>query len=159
MVRLWGAAQLFERFQHTHVLYMIHASPHIPSSAFTAILFTFHHQHHYQSLLNGIKHLLTFSFTNKPRYRPHSLCSVFLPVLPDVFGWHSQPAVTEWAESCSHVGQDGVRGGTWLVWSDGLWLPETGADEYNRLLRLVTLWSFQHENVLTPNQESKTGLK
>lgn len=43
----------------------------------------------------------TSSFTNKPGYRPHSLCHP----------WHSQPAVTERAESCSHTGQD--RGKRW----------------------------------------------
>lgn len=58
-----------------------------------------------------IKHLLTFSFTNKPTL----WTSLYvLPVQPHGFLWHSQFAVTGWAKSCSHVGQD--RGERWNCW-------------------------------------------
>lgn len=58
-----------------------------------------------------IKHLLTFSFTNKPTLWT-SLC--VLPVQLHGFVWHSQLAVTGWAKSCSHLGQD--RGERWNCW-------------------------------------------
>lgn len=132
MVRLWGAAQLFERFQQTHTFDSCFHTL-IPPPLFISNPLYFNRSATI-AFLKGIKHLKTFTF-----HHPDIdliLCEVFSSLMQNGFGWHSQPAVAELAESCSHVGHDWVRGGA--AQSDSQNLRE---DEDNCLLSLVTLWS------------------